>query len=282
MSDTTLLVGVGAHKAGTSWTAQYLRSHPSVYISSIKEIHYFDRLFIAEQRENWSVKFVSKLKERVATLTPDDLQYPGRLEPLREMFDRLSIANDSDYRDFFLSRLQGESVFGDISPSYSMLDSAGFSRIVSVHPRVKFLFLMRNPVDRAWSHLRMELRLNPTRRIVDFRRWLNAPGVRLRSDYRRTLTELFAAAPRATVHVDFFERWFTDAAIERFCAFLGVDFVPGDYLERQNAAPDEPVPPAFRELVMDEFADIYRYVADTFPADLPEAWARDLPLVGTA
>jgi len=38
-------VGIGAAKSGTSWVAEYLREHPDVAMSPIKELHYFDARF---------------------------------------------------------------------------------------------------------------------------------------------------------------------------------------------------------------------------------------------
>ena len=36
-------LGIGAHKAGTTWLSEVLRSHPGIYMAQVKEIHYFTR-----------------------------------------------------------------------------------------------------------------------------------------------------------------------------------------------------------------------------------------------
>ena len=44
MSEATLMFGVGATKAGTSWLYRYLADHPECHLRSIKELHFFDAL----------------------------------------------------------------------------------------------------------------------------------------------------------------------------------------------------------------------------------------------
>jgi len=46
---------------------------------------------------------------------------------------------------------------GDISPSYSTLSNEVIRRIVEYFPTLKVIFLARDPVERAWSHLSMEV-----------------------------------------------------------------------------------------------------------------------------
>ena len=41
MADPTLLICVGATKAGTSWMYRYLHDHEACYVRSVKECHYF-------------------------------------------------------------------------------------------------------------------------------------------------------------------------------------------------------------------------------------------------
>ncbi len=47
---------------------------------------------------------------------------------------------------------------GDIGGSYVILPELAIRRIHSLFPELKFIFLMRNPIDRAWSHIRHDYR----------------------------------------------------------------------------------------------------------------------------
>ncbi|PYL69071.1 MAG: hypothetical protein DMF22_11875, partial [Verrucomicrobia bacterium] len=46
---------------------------------------------------------------------------------------------------------------GDISPSYSTLSNQVIRRVVEYFPALKVIFLARDPVERVWSHLSMEV-----------------------------------------------------------------------------------------------------------------------------
>ena len=47
---------------------------------------------------------------------------------------------------------------GDISPNYSTLSNEVIRRVVGYFPNLKVIFLARDPVERVWSHLSMEVR----------------------------------------------------------------------------------------------------------------------------
>src|SRR6266496_6866850 len=47
---------------------------------------------------------------------------------------------------------------GDISPNYSTLSDKVIRRVVGYFPNLKVIFLARDPVERVWSHLSMEVR----------------------------------------------------------------------------------------------------------------------------
>ena len=46
---------------------------------------------------------------------------------------------------------------GDISPNYSTLSDEVIRRVVGYFPNLKVIFLARDPVERVWSHLSMEV-----------------------------------------------------------------------------------------------------------------------------
>src|SRR5207248_6448195 len=47
---------------------------------------------------------------------------------------------------------------GDVTPTYSILDAKLIRRIIRFFPHLKVIFLARDPVERVWSHLSMEVR----------------------------------------------------------------------------------------------------------------------------
>jgi hypothetical protein len=58
-------------------------------------------------------------------------------------------------------------VRGEITPAYGILPVERIRFIRTVMPEVKLIFLMRNPIDRAWSHAVMQLGTRRNRAPAD-------------------------------------------------------------------------------------------------------------------
>ena len=130
---------VGAHKAGTTWLYQQLDSHPDFWMPPVKELHYFDQLSRVQRaacprcRDERDRRFVERLKSLSAE-PGIDLENYGRLfESKASLFS------------------------GDISPNYSTLSDEVIRQVVGYFSNLKVIFLARDPVERFWSHLSMEV-----------------------------------------------------------------------------------------------------------------------------
>jgi hypothetical protein len=130
---------IGAHKAGTTWLYQQLDSHPDFWMPPVKELHYFDQLSRVQRaaqprcRDERDRRFL----ERLETLSAE----PGiRLENYGRLFEP-----------------KASLLSGDISPNYSTLSNEVIQQIVGYFPNLKVTFLARDPVERLWSHLSMEV-----------------------------------------------------------------------------------------------------------------------------
>ena len=130
---------IGAHKAGTTWLYQQLDSHPDFWMPPVKELHYFDQLSRVQRaaRPRCTDERDLRFLERLRSLSAEpgiDLENYGRLfEP------KASLRS------------------GDISPNYSTLSNKVIRQVVGYFQNLKVLFLARDPVERVWSHLSMEV-----------------------------------------------------------------------------------------------------------------------------
>jgi len=130
---------IGAHKAGSTWLYQQLDSHPDFWMPPVKELHYLDQLSRVQRaagprcRDERDRRFL----ERLQSLSAEpgiDLENYGRLfEPKASLLS------------------------GDISPNYSTLGNKVIRQVVGYFPNLKVMFLARDPVERVWSHLSMEV-----------------------------------------------------------------------------------------------------------------------------
>jgi Sulfotransferase family len=130
---------IGAHKAGTTWLYQQLDSHPDFWMPPVKELHYFDQLSRVQRaahprcRDERDRRFLERLKSLSAEAGIDLENYGRLFEPKASLFS------------------------GDISPNYSTLSDEVIREIVGYFPNLKVIFLVRDPVERVWSHLSMEV-----------------------------------------------------------------------------------------------------------------------------
>ena len=203
---------VGAQKGGTTWLYQQLDSHPDFWMPPRKELHYFDELsrtkraFPPRRRDARDLWFLERITSLSARSYIDLDNYARLFEPKA-------------------SRLSG-----DITPAYSMLNDEIIQRIVDHFPRLKVIFLARDPVERAWSQLSMAVSVQMIKPfdvtdIDEVIRNLLHPGVLLRS-----YPSAIVARWKRHVHPDQFRTYFFDDLkknpVELRCSilnFLGAD-----------------------------------------------------------
>jgi hypothetical protein len=189
---------IGAQKAGTGWLYEQLRSHPDFWMPPLKELHYFDRFWRSERKPQRI-----RLAREEAGDEPD-VQFLDAMVPL---YARPEIDFDG-YAQLFAAK--GTLLSGDITPGYSVLQEEIIEQIIGRFPKLKVVFLARDPVERAWSHLSMWVRHE---RIPPFdatavdavMRNLLRPEVVLRSHPTKIV-----ARWRRYVRPDFFRVYFFD------------------------------------------------------------------------
>ena len=114
---------VGAPKAGTTSLYHYLSEHPQVEMSSQKEPDYFSDKAINEQGMYYT-------KNRVNTL---------------DKYESLFVQKES-------------VVYGEASVSYLFYENVA-EDIKKYNPNAKIIIMLRNPIERAFSHYLMDYRL---------------------------------------------------------------------------------------------------------------------------
>ena len=273
------IVGIGAQRAGTSWLADTLAGHPQVAFSPIKELHFFDSVY----RPDLCAGFLPLLQQQLADLGGGLSRPPSaaQLERLRCLTLRLEMETDERrYRDYFELLARPESrVLMEITPSYSLLEQNGFEAIRRVQPEARFLFLLRDPVDRFWSQVRFH-ETSLGREVFEARKQgldcLANPGFTLRSDYRRTLEALLPVVDPADVHLAFFEHLFDSdgaaAELRGITSFLGIDPLVVDHGRRVNESAPIAVDPETEEAALQQFAPVYRYLLENAVRPLPARW----------
>ncbi|WP_253949007.1 sulfotransferase [Mangrovicoccus sp. HB161399] len=275
----TFLICVGAMKAATSWLFSQFRAMPDVAVSPLKEVHFFDAKFggggAAADPEALAMH---RLAFHMGQ--PGDPAENLRTRPaFRASVDRLRmIYDDSAYFEHFASLVRPRTrVLADITPAYACIGAEGFRfmrhacEVQQVVPRL--LFILRDPVERLWSHLRFLPQLN--RGVDPCRDWpelLRDPAVLARSDYSGTILDMEQAFAPEEIAVLFSET-LAGEGFGTLCNRLGIGPAGADGAARVNRTKLEaPLPEEARRAFREVLAPQYEFCRARFGAALPEGW----------
>lgn len=273
LNNKIMFVGIGAQKTGTTWLADYLSNHNQVCFSPIKELHFFNTKYL---NMNLDKIFVKKLHECVLNIT--DSNDTSAIRKAQLLLKRLEMHdNDQAYMRYFNELVSTEKIFGEITPAYSMLDSNGFKAIKEMHPNVKFIFMMRNPIDRYWSQLRYKTRFDKSfQPIENFEQKLNDEQFLKRTDYKRTIESLTKVISSKDILYLFYEDLFSkekgEETVRKITEFLEIDYIEPNFGKSINVSKPLELDEHLKQLANDRFGYIVKFVDDFFNGDIPESW----------
>jgi hypothetical protein len=176
-------------------------------------------------------------------------------------------------------------VMGDFTPAYSVIQGKLLEPILNMGgiggAAVKVVYLLRNPLDRLWSHIRMTAdRMAPdsfaqtctvmTQRLVAGAQDGGLQGIVRRGDYAGNLPKLRRIFG-ASLLVMFTEDLFTKAGFDKLLDFLGLAPHRPDLARRVHEGRDLPLPAALRRAALNFLRPQYEFVAREFDI-LPQAW----------
>lgn len=274
----TFLVGVGAAKCGTSWVCTYLNSLSGVVASPLKEVHFFNAKFAstAEQMNLFAVKravFHLKQDGDVVDNLRSRRSFQASLDRVRMIYD------DNGYFDHFARICTPDTrTLCDITPAYAGIGRSGFEYmrdfVASQDVSLKILFIMRDPVDRLWSHLRF--RQQNDRSLDILNAWpdmVQDPEFFAGADYRRTVEALDSVFPDRQILFLFFEDLFSPATLHRLCAFTGAAYAPPEADKAVNKTVVEiDLPESVRDELQGILAPQYAFCRQRFGDMVPDAW----------
>jgi hypothetical protein len=205
MPHPTFLV-VGAAKAGTTSLCHYLRQHPDIFVAREKESHYF-----------------------AFPGSPPQFTGPGEASE----FLPLIITDEQRYLDCFAAA-HDERAIGEASVYYSLMPES-FARALQMNSDMRFLMILREPLERAhsaWSH-----QFRDGWETLDFgaslaeetertaRGWGFGWQYRRVGDYVTQLEDIRGTVPPEQLHVMLYDDFVRNPqqAVQGAFRFLGVD-----------------------------------------------------------
>ncbi len=243
MKEKLFYLGVGCQKGGTTWLHSQLSNSQFVDTGFNKEYHVFDALFVEEFSS-----FLSKKLERLHVLLEMGELMNTQSNLLRHLDFYRNPDNYFEYFDDLWRKSKNTVAVGDITPTYSALPADAFRVIKNGLEakgfKVKVIYLMRDPVERCWSMLRMgRIKLqqkDPAMVLVEEQKALaelyTNRQCELRTRHELTLENLEKVFDSENIYYGFYETLFEKNTLEKLQEFLELsDFRP-DITEQLNVS----------------------------------------------
>ncbi|MEM9138025.1 MAG: sulfotransferase [Cyanobacteria bacterium P01_F01_bin.42] len=211
---------IGAEKSGTTSLDYYLKQHPQIFMSEMKEPRFFAPEFYTTFYHG------PRVGKRTLPMERDEYE---------SLFERTS----------------GEVKIGEVSPQYLYIESS-CQRIADLLPEVKLIAVLRNPVERAFSAYSYQLTCGYDLEI-SFEDALELEAQRVQEQWRPVwhykslgfyfgqLRRFFNAFPPENIQVLLYDDLRRDAIAfaQSAYGFLGVDadFVPDTTAKNISAPP---------------------------------------------
>jgi hypothetical protein len=225
---------IGPQRTGSTWLHSNLVKHPEILLHRDKETFYFSTLGHPS-----SPRFRYRYLE--------DYLASFRNTPWENL-----LKNYHSLRR--CGCLHGSRILGESTASYCVLSDEVLAEIVSLNPELKAILLLRNPLERAWSHAKKDLVRDANRAATpeEFLAFCATPEQIARADYAGIIARWrnhlkpghFLVAPASRIQSQ------PDSLLADVLAFLGAKNLKAasrrHVTSRQNPTADLQIPPSIR------------------------------------
>jgi hypothetical protein len=237
---------VGPQRTGTTWLHAHLRYHPDIMLSEPKEIFFFSSLKAPD-----SPRFRSNELAHYLQFFREPLWHVA----LRHM---ISLCR---YRELYRPKIRGEA-----TASYAALDRDVITDISVLRPEIKVILMIRDPVERAWSHAKKDLVRNRRRRFEDvapseFEQFFTDPYQRQCAHVTQNIDNWAACLQAGHLLVALFDDIDAqpEALLLEVMSFLGVRsdrrYISREVRKRVNPTAKSAIPDRHRRLLEDLLRD---------------------------
>lgn len=299
MTEQAVLYCLGAQKSATSWLFDQISKADGCYGCPPKEMSYWATIRVPHVNLP-----VLNHRQRLG-LSPN----PGLRGAFVEKFSasqRALVSLEKELRNVFLAdpfdhqrylaylgyQRVAERWLMDFSPIYARLTAPTYREMLDTTPNSKFIFVMRDPVDRLWSGIKQRYRFHISANQTSLPSLQKAFALALTdphnldlyfSSYERTLTQMFTVLPRERVKLIYYEDMFDPERApdisEDLRAFLDIDSLTlrRDAVVYASATQvkDAPLPEDAAQ-ARALLAPTYDAVRTEMGGRLPEAWEAQL------
>lgn len=241
---------IGAQKAGTTWLQENLIQHPGVFLPPVKELHFLDhgspslskRVFGKASHHRLARR---NLHDALLGRSKGDISFALAWQIA---FGR----RDWNWYERLFAHA-GTRVAGEICPGYARLEEDKIAELSSRYPNLKIIYLLRDPVDRAWSSVAMHFRKSGSGLVTgeashNVIAQLRKPKSFGHCTYQRNIEAWSRFFPSDQLYFGFFDRIRSEprAYLDEVLDFLGIEgnFSSRDVSEPVNKGKGERIEPA--------------------------------------
>lgn len=243
---------IGAQKAGTTWLHHNLSQQSGIWLPPVKEIHFLDHTppSLVKRVFNGQSHHVLA-RANAKTAAADLVSGRGGIEAFRLAWRLAFSKRDQDWYSSLFPTRPG-LMCGEICPGYARLSKDVIQSIVQRNPNVKIIYLLRDPIDRAWSSVAMHFRKRNDQTINEVERdhilkRIGHPKFQSHCRYDESIANWLSCLPPDQMYFGFFERIEAEpvAYLADVLAFLGVRERPAAAApsKRINAGKGEVIDP---------------------------------------
>lgn len=275
-------IGIGAQKAGTTWLHNMLQRHPQTWVPPIKELHYFDR---HEYYPTLRTIYASPLKRWTSRNTVIRNAHRQELKQLLRAIQHKNWGetiwlikwltghySDSWYRNLFPSQ-SSDYITGEITPAYAMLTRQHIQDMLDCCPEAKFIYLIRHPVDRAWSAIKFLIARGyvasfDLNNLDQVKQMLATPSLKLQGQYAQTLSDFTQVLPKGRLLVGFYDAISDNPTglMNDITQFLNIEPLAAEQLDtrtRFNPSPSKPMPQDLKDYMYELYQPELDAIAET-------------------
>jgi hypothetical protein len=275
---------IGMQKAGTTWLHENLKTHPQMAAPLLKEPHYFDNLHLWPGvfkhlcHEYYAESSIAEIRRAILDNLRWDidtlLQTLGR-DPAVDLKRALwmqslaglgeGILSDDWYQRVF-SMATADLLVGDFTADTYLLDSAAIERLRLGWPQARFIMLLRDPVERDWSQLRMMLGSST---LAEVQEALSSPQMHGRERYAEIIDRWLLGVGADAIHFEFYDDIRQDprGLLDRVALFLGLEPPADGWRSAQVvefAGPRAALTAEIQEVLVERNREALEFLSDRF------------------
>jgi hypothetical protein len=270
---------IGAQKSGTTWLHDNLVRHPQIWLPPVKEIHYFDRPYDSPfARLFGRAVRLRKGREHLRRTVVDFAAGRASRSDLSWAV-RYALARRSDAWYGSLFEQPAGIVTGEICPGYARLPLERVRHVGALMPEAKILYLLRHPIERAWSAAVMHFNDSGVRDYrrtdpAEIERWLRRPKTMEHAGYAEAI-ERWRSVYGDRLLIGYYDELRQDPGelLARIQRFLGLpEQVPDEVRAKSNAGNWTEIPERFLSVLEQLFGDELRRLDALLRSPITRDW----------